>query len=495
MLGSWLHNPGLYGLARSGRMITVDDLSPEPPTPEHRRDGLARWRRGMPRQTVTGIWFYPLDPRADEIEPYDVAHHLSMICRWGGASSRFYCPTPEQRVLTADLRWVPAGDLRVGDELLGFDEHPTAPGQSGHLRRRWRHARVLTATSVRRPIVRLEFEDGSTIRASAEHPWLTATKQGGNQRWETAGDIATAVTAGRSRMMNRFLSPWQTDESRAGGWLAGIYDGEGHLSFQDRRGVQMGVAQNPGPVLEQIIAEHGRHGFDFSTSPVGSARVQSLQIRGGWYEYARLLGSIRPGRLVAKFVEGLRSGALDKQMNGADGRKLRVVRAWREPDEWVAGLETSTRTYICEGFGAHNSVAEHSVIVSLYVDPEYAREALLHDATEAYLGDIVRPLKGSPEFAGYRTLEARMHEVIAERFNLRTDAAAHRAIKTIDDRVIVDEADALLQHRHAYDDLGPALGSTIAGLSPGAARSMFLMRFAELFPEEISRARGALAGA
>ncbi len=41
-------------------------------------------RRGDWMQTYTGRAFWPLDARADEIDPLDIAHALSLLCRYGG---------------------------------------------------------------------------------------------------------------------------------------------------------------------------------------------------------------------------------------------------------------------------------------------------------------------------------------------------------------------------------------------------------------------------
>ena len=47
-------------------------------------------RKGDWMQTASGEQFWPLDPRASEVNPVDIAHHLSLICRYCGASKRFY---------------------------------------------------------------------------------------------------------------------------------------------------------------------------------------------------------------------------------------------------------------------------------------------------------------------------------------------------------------------------------------------------------------------
>lgn len=47
-------------------------------------------RKGDWMQTASGKQYWPLDPRAEEVDPVDIAHHLSLLCRYCGASSRHY---------------------------------------------------------------------------------------------------------------------------------------------------------------------------------------------------------------------------------------------------------------------------------------------------------------------------------------------------------------------------------------------------------------------
>lgn len=69
------------------------------------------------------------------------------------------------------------------------------------------------------------------------------------------------------------------------------------------------------------------------------------------------------------------------------------------------------------------SVARHSIWVSLMLelqgwDEGVQRIGLLHDAAEAYLGDLVRPLKQTAFGKAYLEVEAALEEVIAEHFDL-----------------------------------------------------------------------------
>jgi hypothetical protein len=130
------------------------------------------------------------------------------------------------------------------------------------------------------------------------------------------------------------------------------------------------------------------------------------------------------------------------------------------------------------------SVAEHCVLMSYAVPTEHALWALLHDAAEAYVGDMVRPLK--QHMPTYRAAEDRVLIAIAQRFHLTrhaTDAPGMpREVKMVDARILLDERNALMantQHAWDVDDLQP-LGVTIEGWQPERAKGEYLLRLRDL---------------
>jgi hypothetical protein len=125
------------------------------------------------------------------------------------------------------------------------------------------------------------------------------------------------------------------------------------------------------------------------------------------------------------------------------------------------------------------SVAEHCVLMSFAVAPEHALWALLHDATEAYLGDMIRPLKR--QMPAYRAVEQEVMTAICDRFGL--DYECPDEIKAADTRILRDERAALLgpspQPWLAVEDVEP-LGVEVRGWSPARAEMEYLARFAVL---------------
>lgn len=123
------------------------------------------------------------------------------------------------------------------------------------------------------------------------------------------------------------------------------------------------------------------------------------------------------------------------------------------------------------------SVAEHSWLLSRAVPPAFARWALLHDASEAYILDVVRPLK--PALAGYREIEDRLMVAICVRFDLSLIMPPE--VKDADNRILIDERDQNMSPAPAPWSVPDAgLGVTLLFLSPAEAERMFLARAAEL---------------
>jgi hypothetical protein len=131
------------------------------------------------------------------------------------------------------------------------------------------------------------------------------------------------------------------------------------------------------------------------------------------------------------------------------------------------------------------SVAEHCVLMSEWVDPENALAALLHDATEAYVCDVPRPLKRS--LVGYREIEDRVWAVIAVRFGI--DLVLPDQVKEADDRILLTERDALMpntRYSWAQDWVYEPLPVVVAGWPPAEAERRYLDRLAALIDRELA---------
>jgi hypothetical protein len=143
---------------------------------------------------------------------------------------------------------------------------------------------------------------------------------------------------------------------------------------------------------------------------------------------------------------------------------------------------------ICRFTGATRafySVAQHSVEVSLVVPSRLALAGLLHDAAEAYLGDVAGPLKHTREFGHYRDAERRLLAVVLEalvpgRVWLMEDCTSD-VVRDADRMVLAAEARDLMAPSQArWGDLPTPLARKIVPMPPAVAEGAFLARFKEL---------------
>lgn len=162
-------------------------------------------------------------------------------------------------------------------------------------------------------------------------------------------------------------------------------------------------------------------------------------------------------------------------------------------DPSACPLDIDTIAYalsnICR-FGGHcrpfYSVAQHSVLVSELVPPEHQLEALLHDAAEAFIGDMVTPLKAMlPE---YKRIEHNIESHIREQFRL--PSVQNPLIKYADTVAFVTERRDLMPLKGGIDSLAtvPRCNEKVVPLPSVQAYGLFIARYNELAAGRLRRA-------
>lgn len=269
------------------------------------------------------------------------------------ADQAVYCLSPTARILTENLEYVPVGDLKVGDALVGFDEFPGEDGQY----RMWRRSHVLATGRKMLPSYRVKLADGTEFTASSEHKWLVGNSSNISE-WVPTYKLDHRFHSKHGVRVVKPLDVWEKDESFAAGYLAGVLDGEGWLSGNNAGSFRCGIAQRDNACLTTTEGALTQLGFEYTKSVMSGTLdnaggpVYNLQILGGMREILRLLMTVRPGRLLDKFHE----------LGGAEymGRFKRFELVPVVECEWVGTVEvvtlaTSTKTLIAEGYAQHNS--------------------------------------------------------------------------------------------------------------------------------------------
>lgn len=136
---------------------------------------------------------------------------------------------------------------------------------------------------------------------------------------------------------------------------------------------------------------------------------------------------------------------------------------------------------ILYGVGEHSVYVRNDVLDQGF--PEFELEALLHDAAEAYIGDIIRPLKYAPAiYEPFKQIEVLNEQIIAERFNLIYPFPAQ--IKLADEAVTAKECATIVPMERGDDwrvgklhDDSRQYKGVILMLDPYSAKMAFMNAF------------------
>lgn len=253
------------------------------------------------------------------------------------------CVAPETPVLKADLNYIHAGDLKLNDELVGFDEN-VVDGK----RRLFKPSVVTEIKQLELDCIEIETEDGLKTISSTDHPWLT--RSGSSHSWSLTKNL---------HLGSRILSlgvPWKRENSWEAGYLSGILDGEGTCGDSKIQFTQQNNAcfKSSCEILDNFGISYNVYPKNVSID--GYEECYDIRLFEGnvdrklLYETLSLLGKIRPERLIEEKSYKIWIG---KSVQIA--KDVKVVGLKYIGKKILSGFTTSTSTFIANGMLTHNT--------------------------------------------------------------------------------------------------------------------------------------------
>lgn len=294
------------------------------------------------------------------------------------------CVVATTPILMADFSWKKAGDIEAGEVVLAFDEHERVKG------RRYQMSLVEANRLVDSECVTIESKSGEPITVSKGHPFLvrrgpllTGDKSTSvyTDRWEWIKAVDLKI----GDKIGFFGNPSQRDESREAGYVAGIFDGEGHLVMKDHNSVTLGFSQRPGAVLDETLQILDAKGFDVAVQKNTRDDCQEIRILGGRREIARFMEVFAPERLKSKTADMFDNTVM---RIGRSISTTQVTAIFDAGVQKVANLQTETSTYISSGYLSHNSYW----YPLLMPNGDYSGKKLLRSAFQPWFFSILMHL-------------------------------------------------------------------------------------------------------
>lgn len=200
-----------------------------------------------------------------------------------------------------------------------------------------------------------------------------------------------------------------------------------------------------------------------------------MSLPGTWFDPATHLDAFEPASIGSSFAPAADRGDWMLTASGGEFYPLDP-----RPDEVNIEDIAHALGMSCR-YGGHStrfySVAEHCVLMATRAPRGLELATLMHDSSEAYLQDVIRPVK--VHLTNYLSIEDKLMHVIAYRFNFAWPMPAE--VKRLDEAMIGAERTQAVRFPlgKAWSQWKPVepLGVTLQFWSPERAKQEFLDMF------------------
>lgn len=267
------------------------------------------------------------------------------------------CVASNTKILKNNLDWVEAKDLKVGDELVGFEENTTGT-------RKYKKS-IVTGHEIQKAITyRVFFDDTSYVDVTEDHQWLGLAPKDNQYRWRKTNELSVGY-----RMPKPF-NVWEEKQDYNSGYLAGIIEADGSVTKDNYYGISIYQSQTKNKdIFDKIIKILDEENINYNVDNIETSKIISTTYKGqeGIIQnevntndnVIRILGSSNNKiEYIGKYniQKGKRNFCADNMgYLKIPANRLRVItNIVKLQEQDIVVMQTSEKTFIANGYLMHN---------------------------------------------------------------------------------------------------------------------------------------------
>lgn len=270
-------------------------------------------------------------------------------------NERALCNPPEAPIWMGDYTFKPIGEVKVGDEVIGWERELRPPTKkqfkNGKNYERMKRTRVVAVGRRIGPIVKVTMESGRVIRCTPDHLWSNGA---------TYRQLIEWINPKIGRTLRHVVDIYPNDppDLRTAAWLGGFYDGEGHKNgISQNREINPENCAHMVACAERLDLPHTVIQADNTHRKGRDRNADQLFFTGGYRTMARFAAWCKPAKMrnVDRYV-----------LKNLVAKPDKIVNIEPDGEGEVVSLQTETGNYVAWGYASKNCALSAEYFLTRY---------------------------------------------------------------------------------------------------------------------------------